>query len=46
MILFGDEPEGTRGVEAEEVARLCVTLCGSAGAVHSGSVVRAYGSMR
>ncbi len=46
MILYGDEPEGTRGVEAEEVARLCVTLCGSAGAVHSGSVLRAYGSMR
>ncbi|PAP78553.1 SDR family NAD(P)-dependent oxidoreductase [Rubrivirga marina] len=46
MILFGDEPEGTRGVEVDEVARLCVTLCGSAGAVHSGSVLRAYGSMR
>ncbi len=46
MILFGDEPEGTRGVDVREVARLCVTLCGSAGAVHSGSVLRAYGSMR
>jgi NAD(P)-dependent dehydrogenase (short-subunit alcohol dehydrogenase family) len=46
MILFGDEEAGTRGVEADEVARLCVTLCGSAGAVHSGSVLRAYGSMR
>lgn len=46
MILFGDEPEGTRGVEVEEVASLCVTLCGSAGPVHSGSVLRAYGSMR
>lgn len=46
MILFGDEEEGTRGVEADEVARLCVTLCGSAGGVHSGSVLRAYGSMR
>lgn len=46
MILYGGEPEGTRGVEADEVARLCVTLCGPAGDVHSGSVVRAYGSMR
>ena len=46
MILFGDEPEDARGVEVDEVARLCVTLCGSAGAVHSGSVLRAYGSMR
>ena len=46
MILYGDEPDGTRGVEADEVASLCVTLCGPAGAVHSGSVLRAYGSMR
>ena len=46
MILFGGEPEGTRGVAADEVARLCVTLCGPAGNVHSGSVLRAYGSMR
>ena len=46
MILFADEEEGTRGVGADEVARLCVTLWGSAGGVHSGSVLRAYGSMR
>lgn len=46
MILFGDEPENTEGVAVDEVARLCVTLCGPAGAVHSGSVLRAYGSMR
>ena len=46
MILFGSEDEGTRGVEVEEVARLCVTLCGPAGNVHNGSVLRAYGSMR
>lgn len=46
MILFGDEDPGTRGVEADEVARLCVTLCGPAGTVHNGSVMRAYGSMR
>ncbi|WP_412061996.1 SDR family NAD(P)-dependent oxidoreductase [Rubrivirga sp. IMCC45206] len=46
MILFGDEPEGARGVSVDEVAALCVTLCGSAGSVHSGSVLRAYGSMR
>ncbi len=46
MILFGDEAEGTRGVEVDEVARLCVTLCGPAGNVHNGSVLRAYGSMR
>lgn len=46
MILFGDEPADTRGVSVEEVAELCVTLCGPAGAIHSGSVLRAYGSMR
>ena len=46
MILFGDEPDDARGVAAEEVARLCVTLVGPAGAIHSGSVLRAYGSMR
>ncbi|WP_412069990.1 SDR family NAD(P)-dependent oxidoreductase [Rubrivirga sp. IMCC43871] len=46
MILFGGEPEGTRGVSVDEVAALCVTLCGPAGGVHSGSVLRAYGSMR
>lgn len=46
MILFGDEGPDARGVEAEEVARLCVTLCGPAGTVHNGSVMRAYGSMR
>ncbi len=46
MILFGDEGPDARGVEADEIARLCVTLCGPAGAVHDGSVLRAYGSMR
>ena len=46
MILFGDEAPGARGVGVEEVARLCVTLCGPAGNVHTGSVLRAYGSMR
>ncbi len=46
MILFGDEGPEARGVEAAEVARLCVTLCGPAGTVHNGSVMRAYGSMR
>ena len=46
MILFGDEGPEARGVEADEVARLCVTLCGPAGTVHNGSVLRSYGSMR
>ena len=46
MILFGDEPADARGVDVAEVARLCVALCGPAGAVHNGSVLRAYGSMR
>ncbi|WP_420455498.1 SDR family NAD(P)-dependent oxidoreductase [Rubrivirga sp.] len=46
MILFGEEDPDARGVEADEIARLCVTLCGPAGDVHSGSVLRAYGSMR
>lgn len=43
MILFGDEPEGTAGVPAEAIADLCVRLCGDAGAVHDGTVLRAYG---
>lgn len=46
MILFGDEDPDVRGVDVAEVARLCVTLCGPAGTVHNGSVMRAYGSMR
>lgn len=46
LILFGDEGEDARGVDVEEVAQLCVTLCGPAGTVHNGSVLRAYGSMR
>ncbi|HIG74400.1 MAG TPA: SDR family NAD(P)-dependent oxidoreductase [Bacteroidetes bacterium] len=43
MILFGEEPEGTAGVTAEAIADLCVRLCGDAGAVHDGTVLRAYG---
>ncbi|MDT0630285.1 SDR family NAD(P)-dependent oxidoreductase [Rubrivirga sp. S365] len=46
LILFGDEPEDARGVDVAEVAGLCVTLCGTAGTIHNGSVMRAYGSMR
>lgn len=46
LILFGDEDPEARGVDVEEVAQLCVTLCGPAGTVHNGSVLRAYGSMR
>lgn len=46
LILFGDEEPDARGVAVEEVAALCVALCGPAGPVHNGSVLRAYGSMR
>ena len=46
LILFGDEDEDARGVDVAEVAGLCVTLCGPAGTIHNGSVMRAYGSMR
>ncbi|MFN3596651.1 MAG: SDR family NAD(P)-dependent oxidoreductase [Rubricoccaceae bacterium] len=46
MILFGDEPEGTRGVAAADVAALCAHLCGNGGAVHAGTVLRAYGSLQ
>jgi NAD(P)-dependent dehydrogenase (short-subunit alcohol dehydrogenase family) len=45
MILFGGEEEGARGVLAERVAALCAYLAGDGGAAHSGSVVRAYGTM-
>ncbi|MEM6327569.1 MAG: SDR family oxidoreductase [Bacteroidota bacterium] len=44
MILFGTEAEGTPGVSAEAIAALCVQLCGDAGAVHDGAVLRAYGT--
>ena len=46
LILFGDEDADARGVDVAEVAGLCVTLCGPAGTIHNGSVMRAYGSMR
>ena len=46
LILFGDEPGEARGIGVGEVADLCVTLCGPAGTIHNGSVMRAYGSMR
>ena len=46
LILFGDEDPDARGVDVAEVAGLCVTLCGPAGTIHNGSVMRAYGSMR
>ncbi len=43
-ILFGGEEAGASGVTAEAVADVCVRLCGEAGAVHSGTILRAYGS--
>ena len=46
LILFGGEPDDARGVGVVEVADLCVALCGPAGTIHNGSVMRAYGSMR
>lgn len=42
-ILFGNEEEGSAGVSAEAIARLCARLCGDEGAVHDGAVLRAYG---
>ena len=42
-LLFGGEDAGASGVRAEAVAELCVRLCGAAGAVHDGAVLRAYG---
>ena len=43
-ILFGGEEEGAAGVTAEALAEMCVRLAGDAGAVHDGSVLRAYGT--
>lgn len=40
-ILFGDDGDG---VAAEQVAALCAYLCTDEGAVHNGSVLRAYGT--
>lgn len=42
-ILFGDEGTDARGVPVEAIADLCSRLCGDAGAVHDGAVLRAYG---
>lgn len=43
-ILFGDEGDDARGVAVEDVAALCVRLCGPDGAVHAGATLRAYGT--
>ena len=43
-LLFGDEPAAAAGVSADDVAALCVRLCGPEGAVHTGATLRAYGS--
>lgn len=40
-ILFGGDGEG---VAAERIAELCAYLCTNAGAVHNGTVLRAYGN--
>jgi NAD(P)-dependent dehydrogenase (short-subunit alcohol dehydrogenase family) len=43
-ILFGGEGDDASGVSAEAVADLCVYLCGEGGAIHNGTVLRAYGT--
>lgn len=43
MILFGDEPSGTSGTSAEHIAKLCAYLASPEGAVHTGTVLAAYG---
>lgn len=43
-ILFGGEAADARGVPVDEVAAICVRLCGPDGASHSGTTLRAYGS--
>ena len=43
-ILFGNEDADAKGVAVEDVASLCVYLCGSGGAIHNGTVLRAYGT--
>jgi len=40
-ILFGDDGDG---VSAERIAALCAYLCTDEGAVHNGTVLRAYGT--
>lgn len=45
MILFGGEDAATQGVSAERVADLCAYLASEAGTAHTGTVVRAYGSL-
>ncbi|MDX1531885.1 MAG: SDR family NAD(P)-dependent oxidoreductase [Rhodothermales bacterium] len=46
MILFGEEEGDAKGVSAERIADLCAYLASEEGAVHSGTVVRAYGTLR
>lgn len=43
-ILFGGEGAGAKGVSVDDVAALCVYLCGAGGAIHNGTVLRAYGT--
>ncbi|MEM1057246.1 MAG: SDR family oxidoreductase [Bacteroidota bacterium] len=42
-ILFGGEDDDTPGVRASDIGTLCTRLCGDAGALHDGAVLRAYG---
>lgn len=44
MILFGGEDEDAKGVAVEDIAALCAYLCGDGGAIHNGTVLRAYGT--
>ena len=44
FILYGDEPEGTRGVSAAELADLAIELT-SDGEAKSGTTLEAYGSL-
>ena len=43
-LLFGGEAAGTAGVNADDIADLCVRLCGPEAHVHAGATLRAYGS--
>ncbi|NNF57066.1 MAG: SDR family NAD(P)-dependent oxidoreductase [Rhodothermaceae bacterium] len=43
-ILFGEEDAEVKGVAVDDVAALCVYLCGPGGSVHNGTVLRAYGT--
>jgi NAD(P)-dependent dehydrogenase (short-subunit alcohol dehydrogenase family) len=44
FIRFGESDDSSEGIDASEIAALCLYLCGSGGAAVNGATIRTYGS--